>query len=108
MATNEQYMEFLMEQLSDLEGVSYRKMMGEYLIYYGGKVVAYICDYRFLIRPVPAALKILPDAEYDAIQVGGRKKLLRVDDVDDRELLTKLIISIYPELPCRKPRKSRL
>ena len=74
-------------------------MMGEYLIYYRGKVAAYLCDGRFLIKPVPSALKMLPDAEYDSISEGGRKKLLRVDGVDDKELLTNLITAMYDELP---------
>ena len=74
-------------------------MMGEYLIYYRGKVAAYLCDGRFLIKPVPSALKMPPDAEYDSISEGGRKKLLRVDGVDDKELLTNLITAMYDELP---------
>ena len=77
-------------------------MMGEYLIYYRGKVVAYICDNRFLIKPVPSAIQMLPDAEYDSISQGGKKKLLRVDNVDDRHFLTNLLNSIYDELPFPK------
>ena len=77
-------------------------MMGEYLIYYRGKVAAYICDDRFLVKPVPSAIKMLPDAEYDSISQGGRKKLLRVDNVDDRNFFTNLFYSIYDELPFPK------
>ena len=77
-------------------------MMGEYLIYYRGKVVAYICDDRFLVKPVPSAIQMLPDAEYDSISQGGRKKLLRVDNVDDRDFLMNLLNSMYDELPFPK------
>lgn len=76
--------------------------MGECLIYYRGKVVAYICDDRFLVKPVPSAIRMLPDAEYDSISQGGRKKLLRVDNVDDRNFLTNLLNSMYDELPFPK------
>lgn len=107
MATSKEYMEFLMDQLSGLDDIYYRRMMGEYLIYYRGKVAAYICDERFLVRPVSSAVKLLPDAEYDSISEGGRKKLLRVDNVDNRELLTDLFVSIYDELPEPKTRKSK-
>ncbi len=107
MATSKEYMEFLMEQLSALDGIYYRRMMGEYLIYYKDKVAACICDERFLVRPVPNAIKMLPSAEYDAMTEGGRKKLLRVDDIDNRELLTNLFIAIYDELPVPKPKKRR-
>ena len=102
MATNKDYLDFLLEQLSSLEGITYRRMMGEYLIYYRGKVAAYVCDSRFLIMPVPSAVKMLPHAEYDSINPGGRKKLLRVDNVDDRDFLTTLLDAIYEELPFPK------
>lgn len=90
MATSKEYLDFLMEQLSSLDGVTYRKMMGEYIIYYHDKIAAYLCDDRLLIKPVPSAVKMLPNSEYDAICEGGKKKLLRVDDVDNREFLADL------------------
>lgn len=96
-----------MDQLSDLPYVFCRRMMGEYLIYYRDKVAAYICDERFLVRPVPSAVKLLPNAEYDSMIAGGRKKLLRVDDVDNREFLKELLESIYDELPAPKPQKRK-
>lgn len=107
MATSKEYMDFLMEQLSALDGIYYLRMMGEYLIYYKDKVAAYICDERFLVRPVPSAIRLLPEAEYDSMTDEGRKKLLRVDDVDNRELLTDLFVSIYEELPKPKARKKK-
>lgn len=107
MSTSKEYLNFLLDQLSSLDEISYRMMMGEYLIYYHDKVAAYICDERFLVRPVPSAIKMLPDAEYDAISEGGRKKLLRVDDIDNRELLTDLFIAIYEELPEPKSKKKK-
>lgn len=102
MSTNKDYLNFLLDQLSSLEGITYRMMMGEYLIYYRGKVAAYVCDDRLLIKPVPSAIKMLPDAEYDSINPGGRKKLLRVDNVDDGDFLTNLFDSMYDELPFPK------
>lgn len=105
MSTSKDYLNFLLEQLSSLDGISHRMMMGEYLIYYRGKVAAYICDDRFLIRPVPSAVKMLPNAEYDSISEGGKKNYLRVDNVDDSKFLTDLFNSIYDELPFPKPKK---
>ena len=102
MSTNKNYLNFLLDQLSSLEGITYRMMMGEYLIYYRGKVAAYICDNKFLVKPVPSAIKMLPDAEYDSISIGGRKKLLRVDNVDDRNFLTNLLFAIYDKVPFPK------
>lgn len=107
MSTSKEYMSFIMDQLSELDGISYRMMMGEYIIYYKEKVAAYICDERFLVRPVPSALKLLPDAEYDAMSEGGRKKLLRVDDIDNRPLLCELFTAMYDELPPTKAKKKK-
>lgn len=86
MSTSKEYLSFLLDQLSSLDGISYRMMMGEYLIYYRGKVAAYICDDRFLVRPIPAAIKMLPDAEYDAIMMAGERNYLE---------LTTLIIESF-------------
>ena len=105
MATSKEYLRFIVEQLSALDGISYRPMMGEYLIDYRGKVAAYVCDGRFLVSPVPSAIKMLPEAPYDAIHEGGKKKLLRVDDVDNRALLTNLFLAMYDELPEAKPKR---
>lgn len=105
MSTSKEYLNYILDQLSSLDGISHRMMMGEYLIYYRGKVAAYICDERFLVRPVESAIKMLPDAEYDSMSEGGRKKLLRVDDIDNRELLTNLFLAIYDELPESKQKK---
>ena len=107
MSTSKEYLSFLLDQLSSLDEISHRMMMGEYLIYYRGKVAAYICDERFLVRPVPSAIKLLPDAEYDSISEGGKRKLLRVDNVDDREFLTQLFIAMYEELPQPKPKTKK-
>ena len=105
MSTSKEYLSYILEQLSSLDGISHRMMMGEYLIYYHGKVAAYLCDGRLLVKPVPSAIKMLPGAEYDAIYDGGRKKLLRVDDVDNREFLTNLFIAMYDELPEPKTKR---
>ncbi len=94
MSTTKDYLNFLLDRQSSLEGIKYRMMMGDYLIYYRGKIAAYICDNRFLVKPVPSVIEMLPDAEYDSISQGDRKKLLRVDTVDDRNFLTDLFHSI--------------
>ncbi len=107
MSTDKEYLNYVLEQLSELDGISYRMMMGEYIIYYREKVAVYICDGRFLVKPTPSALKLLSDAEYDSMQEGGRKKLLRVDDIDNKELLIRLISEMYSELPEPKKKKRK-
>ena len=93
-----------MEQLSDREGVSYRAMMGEYIIYYRGKVVGGIYDDRFLVKPVASARAMMPDAAYE-LPYPGAKEMLLVDDVDDRDRLTALLEVMYDELPEPKKKK---
>lgn len=104
MATDKNYLAFILDQLSGLEGVTYRAMMGEYILYHHGKIAAYLCDDRLLIKPVPTAIKMLPDAPYE-VPYEGAKEMLLVEQVDDRVFLTRLFESIVPELPEPKKRK---
>lgn len=101
MATSKGYLEYVLEQLSGLPEISHRAMMGEYVLYYRDKVIGGIYDDRLLLKPTKAAETMLPAAERD-IPYDGAKEMLLVD-VDDRELLTKLIEAMYSELPA--PRK---
>lgn len=104
MATSKEYAEYIFEQLSDLEGVSHRKMMGEYVVYYREKVAALLCDDRLLVKPVPSAVRLLPDAPSELPYPGG-KPMLAVQNVDDREALCRLLREIYDELPAPKKKK---
>ena len=100
MASTKEYLTFILEQLSGLE-VTSRAMMGEYVLYYRGKVIGGIYDDRLLLKATKAAETMLPDAERD-IPYDGAKEMFLVD-VDDRKLLTELIEAMYSELPT--PRK---
>ena len=97
MASSKDYLEFIMEQLSGLEDVTYRAMMGEYVIYYHGVVVAGVYDDRFLVKNVEGVKELMPDAELALPYKGGREMIL-VDDVEDKELLRKLFNNIYTYL----------
>ena len=101
MASSREYLEFILEQLSGLESVTYRGMMGEYIIYYRGKIIGGIYDDRFLVKPVKAALAMMPDADRE-IPYEGAKEMLLVDNVDNREFLTDLLTAMYEELPKQK------
>ena len=104
MASSKEYLEFIMEQLSGLEDVSWRAMMGEYILYYRGKIVGGIYDDRFLVKPVEAAKAMMPEAEMEQ-PYEGAKEMLLVDDVDDREFLCELLEAMYDELPAPKKKK---
>ena len=104
MTSSKEYLEYIMEQLSDLDDVSYRAMMGEYIIYYRGKIIGGIYDDRFLIKPVKAAKEMMPDANMELPYEGAREMLL-VEDVENREFLKELFEAMYDELPARKKRK---
>ena len=104
MASSKEYLEFIMEQLARLEDVSWRAMMGEYIIYYRGKIVGGIYDDRFLVKPVEAAKAMMPEAELEQ-PYEGAKEMLLVDDVDDREFLCELLEAMYDELPAPKKKK---
>lgn len=105
MASSKEYLNFILEQLSDLEGVSFRPMMGEYLLYYSGKLFGGIYDDRLLVKPVPAAVFYFSPAIYEA-PYPGAKEMLLVESLDDRESLCELVKAMVPELPQPKT-KSR-
>ena len=104
MATTKEYLEFVLEQLSELEEITYKKMMGEYIVYYNGKIAAYICDDRLLVKPVASAIKMLPNAKTEP-PYEGAKNMLLVENVEDRNFLTELFKAMYNELPM--PRKKK-
>ena len=104
MASSKEYLDYILEQLSGLDEIKYRTMMGEYILYYKGKVFGGIYDDRLLVKPVPAALKMMPNAETEFPYDGAREMLL-VDDVDNREFLCDLIDDMWEELPEKKSRK---
>ena len=104
MASTKEYLEFVLEQLSELEEISSRAMMGEYILYYRGKVFGGIYDDRLLVKPIPAAVKMMPDAELE-LPYDGAKEMLLVDDVDNREFLYELVRSMWEELPDKKKKK---
>ncbi len=101
MASSKEYLDFILEQLSNLDDVSYRAMMGEYIIYYRGRVVGGIYDDRFLVKPTKSAVAMMPNADME-LPYDGAKEMLLVDDVDDKEFLRELLKAMYEELPAPK------
>ena len=102
MATHREYLNFILDQLSAIDGITHRKMMGEYIIYYHGKIAAYLCDDRLLVKPVASAVRMMPQVKYEP-PYDGAKEMLLVENVDDRAFLKELLEAMYPELP--QPKK---
>ena len=104
MPSSKEYLNFILEQLSDLKDIAYRPMMGEFLIYYRGKLVGGIYDDRLLVKPVKSAIDYLPNSEY-SLPYEGAKEMLNVDNVDDKVFLTGLFEAMYDDLPLPKMKK---
>lgn len=104
MASRKAYMDFVLEQLSELDGITYRAMMGEYILYYRGKIVGGIYDDRLLVKPVKSVISLLPNATCES-PYKGAKEMLLVDNVDSSAFLTKLFDAMYDELPAPKKKK---
>ncbi len=104
MASTKEYLDFILEQLSELEEITYRAMMGEYIIYYRGKVVGGIYDDRFLVKPVKSAIEMMPEADRE-LPYEGAKEMVLVDDVENKEFLRDLLEAMYEELPAPKKKK---
>ena len=106
MASKKEYLDFVLEQLSDLEDISFRAMMGEYIIYYKGKIIGGIYDDRFLVKQTSAANRLMPYASQE-LPYEGAKEMLLVENVDDRGFLCELLEAIADELPEQKKRGSK-
>lgn len=101
MPSSKPYLDFILDQLSGAGDVSYRPMMGEYVLYCRGKVIGGIYDERFLVKPTRSALSMMPDAKKE-LPYEGAKEMLLVDNVDDRAFLRELLDALCAELPARK------
>lgn len=106
MASSKEYLEFVLGQLSELEDITYRAMMGEFIIYYKDKIVGGIYDDRLLVKPVKSAINYMPDADYE-VPYEGAKEMLLVDEVDRKEYLTGLFNAMFPDLPEPKQKKKK-
>ncbi len=104
MASSKEYLDFILEQLSELEEITFRQMMGEYILYYKGKVIGGIYDDRFLVKQTKSALAMMPDADLE-LPYEGAKEMLLVNDVENKEFLKELIEAMYGELPAPKKKK---
>jgi TfoX/Sxy family transcriptional regulator of competence genes len=104
MASSKEYLDFVLEQLSKLDEITYKAMMGEYIIYYRGKIVGGIYDDRFLVKPTKSAKNMMPGADME-LPYEGAKEMLLVDDIDNKEFLKSLFESMFDELPAPKKKK---
>lgn len=106
MASSKEYLTFILGQLAGLEDITYRAMMGEFILYYRGKIVGGIYDDRLLVKPVKAAIRYMPTAPYE-LPYEGAKEMLLVEEVDDKQFLTGLLDAMYEELPAPKAKRKK-
>ena len=104
MATSREYLDFILEQLSEVDGITYKQMMGEFILYRNGRIIGGIYDDRFLVKPTASAKAMMPDAGLE-LPYEGAKEMLLVDNVDSRDFLARLITAMYDELPVPKRKK---
>lgn len=107
MASSKDYLQFVLEQLSELQEITYRAMMGEFIIYYRGKIVGGIYDDRLLVKPTKSAISYMPTVTYE-IPYENAKEMLLVEEVDNKDFLTGLFDVMYDELPTPKPKKKKI
>lgn len=106
MASNKEYVEFVCEQISGAGEITYKRMFGEYGIYCNGKIIGLICDNCFFVKKTVSWSEILPSSE-EASPYTGAKPHMVIDNVEDRELMTRFIEATYRELPEPKPKKKK-
>ena len=101
MASSKEYLEFVLEQLSQLDEITYKAMMGEYILYYRGKIVGGIYDDRFLVKNIKAAADLMPKAPLE-LPYEGAKEMLLVEEIENKEFLRDLLEAMYDQLPSSK------
>ncbi len=106
MATSKEYLTFVLEQLSEIDNITYRQMMGEYIIYLNEKIIAYVCDNRLLVKQIPSAEAMLPNAPREPPYCGAKDMIL-LERIEDKQFLAKLFAAMYDELPAPKKKKIR-
>ena len=104
MASSKEYLNFILDQLSGLDDISCHAMMGEYIVYYRGRIVGGIYDDRFLVKPTKSAVSMMPDADKE-LPYEGAKEMLLIEDMDNRAFLRELFEAMYDELPAPKKRR---
>lgn len=97
MTSSRNYLDFVLNRLSDVDDVTYRPMMGEYILYFKGKVIGGIYDDRFLVKPTKSAKRLMPEAAYETPYTGAKDMLL-VDNIDDSDFLRELLEALYADL----------
>ena len=107
MASSKEYLDFILDQLSGVQGISFKPMMGEYLLYLNGRIFGGVYDDRLLVKITPSSLALLQDAVREE-PYPGAKQMLLVGEVDNREFLSRLLDAMYRELPAPKPKKPRV
>ena len=106
MASSKDYLEYVLEQLSETGDVTSRAMMGEYILYFRGKIIGGMYDNRLLVKPVEAARRMMPDAS-EELPYDGAKPMLMVENIEDREFFFFFFEAMYDELPAPKPKKKK-
>ena len=104
MASSREYLDFVLEQLTDLDGIACRPMMGEYVLYYQGKVVGGLYDNRLLVKPTASVRALMPDAP-DETPYPGARPLLMVQNIDSRDFLSDLFHALDQDLPAPKQKQ---
>ena len=105
MSSTREYLDFILDQLSECEEISFRAMFGEYVIYYRSKVIGGIYDDRFLVKNTKSARAVMPEAELE-IPYEGAKEMILVDEPENREIMKDLLNALYADLPPAKKKKS--
>lgn len=106
MATTKEFHDYILENLQKVGLVTTRKMMGEYCVYFQGKMIGDICDNCLFLKPTASTLRLLPDAERAYPYEGSKTLMVVVEDVEDTALMKKVLEGMYGELP--EPTKKKV
>ena len=107
MATDQSFVEFIVDQLENVGQITCRKMFGEYALYCEEKVVALVCDNQLFVKPTEGGRAYIGDVTEAPAYPGAKPSFLIDDRVEDRQWISELIRITYRELPEQKIKKKK-
>ena len=108
MASDQKFVDFILEQIDSSGQMSYKKMFGEYGLYFGEKIVALVCDNKLFVKPTLAGRAFIKEVIEAPPYPGAKPSFLIEEQLDDSVWLTELINLTAQELPSPKPKKKKL
>lgn len=107
MATSKEYIDYVLECLNHIEGISVRQMFGDYGLYMFKRVMGFVCDDQVFLKVLPGSARVLGEDAPTGESYPGSKPYYLIEDLEDDEKMEQLFRALYQDVPEPKPKKPR-